>query len=89
MPAASPADWAAFFCLGTSITAAASIPVLLFADAKPSDFDPRRLLNTDAGARLLVEVTRAKGTASEATRDTALTAAALLALLTPSPEVTR
>jgi hypothetical protein len=81
----SPADWAAFLLLGTGIYAAGAALVLLVVDAEPADFDPRRLLETDLGARLLVEIVRAKHTVHEA----ALTVAALLMLLTAAPEATR
>jgi hypothetical protein len=81
----SPADWAAFLLLGTGIYAAGAALVLLVVDAEPADFDPRRLLETDLGARLLVEIVRAKHTVREA----ALTVAALLMLLTAAPEATR
>ncbi|MFB7461221.1 hypothetical protein [Streptomyces sp. NPDC056188] len=84
MPAATPAEWAAAACLGTSITAAAVGLWLFLLDADLADFDPRRLLDTDAGARLLVETVRAKATVREA----ALTVAALLMLLTAAPEGT-
>ncbi|MFF0790423.1 hypothetical protein [Streptomyces spiralis] len=85
MTAVSLTDWAAVLSLGTGITAAASIPYHLFVDAEPDDFDPRRLLDTTAGGRLIVEIVRAKHTV----RDALLTAAALVMLLTATPEATR
>ncbi|MFJ8345119.1 hypothetical protein ACIQ9J_01830 [Streptomyces sp. NPDC094153] len=84
MTAAAPAEWAAAACLGTSITAAAVGLWLFLIDAEVADFDPRRLLDTDAGARLLIEIVRAKA----AVRDAALTVPALLMLLTAAPEGT-
>ncbi|MGW4043037.1 hypothetical protein [Streptomyces sp. NPDC004721] len=85
MHAATPTEWAAAFCLSTTITAAALGLWLFLLDADPCDFDPRRLLETDAGARLLVEVVNAR----YAARDFALTLAALYTLLTVTPEATR
>ena len=51
----SAADWAEALSLGVSAIAVIAL-VLAFADADASYFDPRRLLDTDAGARLLVEL---------------------------------
>jgi hypothetical protein len=86
MTAVSLADWAAFLSLGTSVSAAVSIPFHLFVDAKLADFDPRpavrRALDTDLGARLVVETARAR----DGLRDTGQNAAALVILLTTSPK---
>lgn len=70
--------------LGVGAAAAVSVPALLLADAHRGDFDPRPLLGR-AGDRLLVEALNARLTL----RDAAITAAALLALLTVRPEALR
>lgn len=54
---------------------------LAFAGADAAYFDPRRLLDTDTAARLIVAFFNAKTTAREA----ALDVAALIVLLTTSP----
>lgn len=86
MTAASLSDWAAFLSLGISLSAAASIPVLLWADA---DY----LLIEDwqaAGDRVLVEATNLRHAAQDARRAAAVSVAALLLLLSaPTPEATR
>jgi hypothetical protein len=91
--AASPAEWAEAARLGVALPAAAAIPFFLFVDAELADFDPRpavrRALVSDPGVRLLVEITRARHTVRNFPRDAALTAAALLALLTITPGETR
>jgi len=60
----SPAEWAAAFCLGTSISAAVSIPFWLFVDAALADFDPRplivRALENRVGGQFLCDVTGAR-----------------------------
>ncbi|MEU6597925.1 hypothetical protein [Streptomyces flaveolus] len=81
MTVASLTDWAAFLSLGVSLSAAASIPFLLWVDA---DY----LLVADWQAlsdRVLVETTRAKDTV----RAVPVTAAVLLMLLNAAPEATR
>jgi hypothetical protein len=89
----TPAEWVEFLSLGVAIPAAVSVPFFLFVDADLADFDPRpavrRALETDAGVRLLVEITRARHAAHDALRDAALTVAALLAFLTITPGETR
>jgi hypothetical protein len=70
--------------LGVGVAAAGFIPALLLADAHRGDFDPRPLLGR-AGDRLLVEAVNAR----LLLRDAAITAAALLALLTVRPEALR
>jgi ABC-type phosphate transport system auxiliary subunit len=86
--AASPADWAAAGSLGLSAIGLIAL-ALAFADADLAYFDPRRLLDTDLGGRLLVEIARAKHTVRDASRDAAVSAAALLMLLTAAPESAR
>lgn len=85
MTAVPLTDWAAYLSLGTAVAAAVSIPFHLAVDAEPGDFDPRRLLDADAGARLAVEIVRAKHTV----RDALLTVTALVMLLTATPEAVR
>jgi hypothetical protein len=75
--AATLADWAAFSCLGLSLSAAGAIPVVLWVDADYLLVDDWQA----AGDRLLVETTRA--------RDFCRDAAALVILLTTSPEAAR
>jgi hypothetical protein len=76
-------------CLGVSAAGLVAIPALLFADAELADFDPRhalrRALESPAADRVLIELTNAR----YAPRDAAITVAALLMLLTVSPEATR
>jgi hypothetical protein len=75
----TPAEWLAFLSLGLSLTSAAASPVLLLVDADHFAWpDCRPLLESRAGDWLLVEVVTAKA----ALRDAALSAAALLMLLT-------
>ncbi|MEI5100364.1 hypothetical protein RB200_19780 [Streptomyces sp. PmtG] len=62
--------------LAISAYAAASAPVLLLADVTRRD-----LIETPAGDRLLVEIVRARHTAADAPARTALSAAALLLVL--------
>lgn len=82
MSAASSADWLSAGSLG--VTAIALIGLALaFADADLAYFDPRPLLGL-ARDRVLVEVVNAR----LLLRDAAITAAALLALLTINPEHT-
>lgn len=100
----TPAEWAAMFSAASSVFAACSIPYFLLVDADLKDFDPRplvrRALVTDTGARLVVAVFNAKCDVREAVgdarrfaflsaRDAAISLAALLALLTITPEHTR
>ena len=57
----SPAEWAAFLSLGTGLAAAFSVPYFLLVDADRfawPDLSP--LLENRAGARLLVEMVRAR-----------------------------
>ena len=86
--AASLADWFAFLSLGVAAHAGFSVVYFLFVEAEPADFDPRpavrRALDTDLGARAVVAVFNAQ----TAVRETALDAAALLILLTGTPEAT-
>ena len=94
------ADWLAVVSFGIGTHAALSVPYFLTADADLCDFDPRpamfRVLDTDTGARLLVATANGKHRARVAAdriqhspRDAAITAAALLALLTITPGDTR
>ena len=77
----SPAEWAESLSLGVSAAALVGL-VLAFADADPGYFDPRRLLDTDTAARLIVAFFNAK----TAMREFVLDAAALALLLTTSPQ---
>lgn len=97
----TPAEWAAFLSLGLSITSAASIPFWLLVDADPADFDPRplvrRVIESGRYDRLLCAVANAKhdthaavARARHIPRDAAISATALLLLLSPAaPEATR
>lgn len=76
----SLAEWASVLSLGLAVHASFSVPYFLLVDASLRDFDPRTLLGR-AGDRLLVEAVNAR----LALRDAAITAAALLALLTITP----
>lgn len=81
----SLAEWAAACSTGVAAIGLIALAVA-FADADPSDFDPRpavkrlahRALDTDAGARLLVEITRLRHTLA------ALALAAYLRLAVPA-----
>jgi hypothetical protein len=79
--AASPSEWAAAGSLGLSAIGLIAL-ALAFAECDPGYFDPRRLLDTDLGARALVEAARLR----DALRDTARDAVALVILLTTSPK---
>lgn len=79
----TPADWASALSLGVSAISLIAF-ALAFADADASYFDPRPLLLA-MWDRLLVELVRARHTV----RDAALTAAALLLILTASNGATR
>lgn len=97
----TPAEWVAFLSLGLSISSAASIPFWLFVDADLADFDPRpalaRAVESGRYDRLLCVVANAKydthaavARARRAPGDAAISAAALLLLLSPAaPEATR
>ncbi|MEV6180136.1 hypothetical protein [Streptomyces sp. NPDC052015] len=80
----TPAEWAAMGSLSIGLYASASVFYFLLVDADREDFDPRPLLRLVAD-RVLVEAVNAR----LALRDAALTAAALLALLTITPENAR
>jgi hypothetical protein len=87
--AASLADWAAAGFLGLSAIGLIAL-ALAFADADLAYFGPRQLLETDLGARVLVEVAAARHAARDARRTAAVTAAALLLILSaPTVEVNR
>lgn len=101
MHAHSPAEWAATGSVSLGLYASASVVWFLLVDADRADFDPRplvrRALDTNTGARLVVAVFNAKCDVREfladarsyallSLRETALTGAALLALLTINPE---
>ncbi len=81
MSGTSPAEWASAGCAGLSAINLICL-AMAFADADLAYFDPRRLLDTDAGARAVVAVFNA----STAVRDFYRDAAALLLLLTTSPK---
>lgn len=101
----SLSEWAAFGSLGISIHAALSVPYFLLVESESArDFDPRpavrRALNTDLGARAVVAMFNAQTDLRElaadlrqytrlSLRETALTVAALLALLLPAAGGTR
>lgn len=97
----TPAEWAAFLSLGLSISSAASIPFWLMVDAVPADFNPcprlARAIESGHYDRLLCAVANAKhdthaavSRARRTPRDAAISAAALLMLLSPAaPEATR
>lgn len=99
----SPAEWAAMGSLSIGLYASASVLYFLLVDADRADFDPRpavrRAMRSEAMYPLLREWDNARHTARETAgqarefallslRETALTAAALLMLLTAS-EATR
>lgn len=77
----SAAEWASFVSLGVGVWAAGSALVLLICDADLKDFDPRpavrRALESPAADRLLVEVVNAR----HALREAAVSASALLLIL--------
>ncbi|MEJ8671924.1 hypothetical protein WKI71_36840 [Streptomyces sp. MS1.AVA.1] len=83
------AEWAAFLSLGVSGGAIWTGLFLLVVDADLEDFDPRpalrRVVESPAADRVLIAVTNARHNLREA----ALTAAALLMLLTARPEALR
>jgi hypothetical protein len=79
----TPADVASALSLGVSAISLIAF-ALAFADADASYFDPRPLLLA-VWDRLLVELVRARHTV----RDVALTAAALLLILTAPSEASR
>lgn len=85
MHAAYFSEWAPALFAGLGLSALAAIPFLLWVDADylfRADWQPVR-------DRLLVETVNARHTAREARYRTAVTAAALLLLLsTPTTEVT-
>lgn len=74
-------EWAAVLSLGLSAVGLLAL-ALAFADATLAYFDPRRLLDTDLGARAVVAVFNVLSVARDFCRD----AAALLILLTTSPK---
>jgi len=79
-------EWAAFLSLGLSMASATASPFLLLVDADCFAWPGcRPLLESRAGDWLLVELVNAKAVL----RDAALSAAALLMLLAPTPEATR
>lgn len=90
MHAASPAEWLQMLSLAVGIHGAYSAVWFLLVDADLADFDPRRLLATPAGERAVVAVFNAKADARAAAQRAALSAAALLMLLTSNaPESVR
>jgi hypothetical protein len=62
----TPTEWVEAVSIALMLCGTVAVPFFLLVDADPSDFDPRpvvrRLLDTDAGARLLVEIVRARYT---------------------------
>ncbi|GAB2731460.1 hypothetical protein [Streptomyces bullii] len=100
MPAADLNDWAAALSLAIAGYGALSVPYFLLVDADPADFDPRpamrRALDSGRLDPALIAVANTRHAATEAAdraralpRETALTVAALLMLLTATPEATR
>ncbi|WP_225825670.1 hypothetical protein [Streptomyces naphthomycinicus] len=79
-------DLAAFLSLGAGVSAAVSLPFVLWVDA-----DYLLVENWQAvGDRVLVEVTNLRHATRDARRSAAVTVAALLLLLSaPTAEVTR
>ena len=92
MTAASPAEWAAAGFCGLSAIGLIALAVA-FADAELSDFDPRPAIDQaiESGRLdwLLNTVANAKHDTRAAVRQAAVTAAALLMLLTAAPEATQ
>lgn len=99
----SPAEWAAGGCAGVSAISVIAL-AMAFVDADAAYFDPRpavrRALVSPAVCWLLNEVSKAHADVRElagearlfarlSLREAALTAAALLALLTITPGATR
>lgn len=91
-------EWVAFLSLGLSISSAVSIPFWLFVDADLADFDPRprlaRAIESGRYDALLIAAANARhdthaavARARHIPRDAAISAAALLLLLT-TPEGT-
>ncbi len=97
----SPAEWAEALSFAAGVYAALSVPYFLLVDAELADFDPRPALHraVESGRldSLLVAVANAKHDArvaaahvKHAPRHAAISAAALLMLLSPAtPEVSR
>ncbi|MFF7130046.1 hypothetical protein [Streptomyces sp. NPDC008240] len=86
MTPASFSDWAAAVSIALSVCSAVTIPFVLWVDADyllVADWQPVR-------DRVLVEVTNARHTVRDIQRRLAVTAAALLLLLSaPTAEVSR
>jgi hypothetical protein len=75
----TPAEWLAFLSLGLSLSSATATPYFLLVDADHFAWpNYRPLLESRTADRLLVELVTAKAVL----RDAALSAAALLMLLT-------
>ncbi|MFI5687833.1 hypothetical protein [Streptomyces sp. NPDC051636] len=94
MSAHSPAEWVAFLSLGVGGYAALSVPYFLLVDADLADFDPRpamsRLVESGRLDPLLVAVANVWHDVRLSLREAAVSAAALLMLLSPaSPEGAR
>lgn len=95
----SPAEWAQMGCLGLGVYGAFSVVYFLLVDADGTDLDPRPVARralvvahqaaVDAGHDLNRAVATSQRVSRDALRDAALTVAALLALLTITPEHTR
>ena len=96
----SPAEWAEALSFAAGVYAALSVPYFLLVDAELSDFDPRpaarRAVESGRLDPLLVAVANSKHDAHAAgvralhvPRDLAVSATALLMLLTVSPGGTR
>lgn len=77
----TPTEWAASFLPGIGAVGVIAF-ALAFAGADAAYFDPRRLLDTDIAARLIVAFFNAKTSVREAVLDVA----ALIVLLTTSPK---
>jgi len=83
----TPAEWATALSLGTGAYATGAALLLAFVDIEPGDF--RRLIENPAGDRLLVAAATCRDHARTAAEQTALTAAALLLILTTPAGGTR
>ena len=94
MPAATPAEWAEAVSVALMLSGTTTGLFHLTVDADPGDFDPRpavrRAIESGRFDPALIAIVNARHTTREAAgraralpRDTAITGAALLMLLTP------
>lgn len=93
MSAHNPAEWAAVLSLGVGVHGAFSVPYFLLVNASRTDFDPRpamhRAVESGRFDPALIAVANVKhdaclaaGRVRRAPRDAAISAAALLMILT-------